>query len=162
MKKLANRLRERLQAYRAKAAPKIEFLRGKALKYREKGLEFWSKVFLDENRHYVAAVSYVPFIGWLFPLYMKEEDGFCQHHAKTGFYAAFVALAVVFTLMLISIFTPREYRVIRLMLTILIYLLYLVYFTFCGYGIRAAIRSEEYRVLERVPAMKKLEELIEL
>jgi hypothetical protein len=41
-------------------------------------------------------------------------------------------------------------------------MLYLVYFTFCGYGIRAAIRKEKYLVLEKVPAMKKLEELIEL
>ncbi len=162
MKKLVNRLRDRLQAYRIKAEPKIEFLRGEALKYRKKGLDLWSKVFLDENRHYVAAVSYAPFIGWLFPLYMKEQDGFCQHHAKNGFYAAFVALSVVLTLMLISVFTPREYRVVRLILTIIIYLLYLAYFTFCGYGIRAAIRREEYRVLEKVPAMKKLEGLIEL
>ncbi len=97
-----------------------------------------------EQERYGAALSYVPFVGWLFPLYLKRESSLCQSHAKQGFILAifFTALAIFFTLF--ETFVPNEWRVLRLALIVIVYVLYGVYFSLCAVGIYMSSREQEF------------------
>jgi hypothetical protein len=140
--------------------------RAKVREYAELGRdrvrEYWRIALLDENAHYMAAAGYIPFIGWLAPLYLKENSAFCQHHGKNGFYVALVAIAIVFALMLLNVFTPRDSRILRLLFIVAIYLAYVAYFTFCGFGVNAAVRKREFPVLDRIPYMDRVIALIQV
>ncbi len=105
---------------------------------------FTNNVFRKESTYFVA-LSYVPFVGWLIPLYLKRDSRRCQDHARQGLLlAAFFTLVILF-LSLFSILLPKEWREIRLALVILIYVVYLLYFTFCTIGIVWALLQKELK-----------------
>lgn len=118
--------------------------------------------FSEEYNKYFAALSFVPFVGWLIPLYLKKEDAFCREQAKTGFYLSLLfttlALAIIFS----GIFLSRDWRVARLINVILVYLVYLVYFGFCGYGIHASINKRYADLIDRIPLIMHLRGMIVL
>jgi hypothetical protein len=128
----------------------------------QKVREAWAEAMKDENSHYLAAAGYFPFIGWLVPVYLKEDDAFCQEHGKTAFYMALVILVAVTTLMLVNLFTTRDYRVIRLIIVILIYLIYFAYFLFISYGMYTSIHRKNFEIPDNIPALNKLRAIIEL
>ncbi len=105
---------------------------------------FTNNVFRKESTYFVA-LSYIPFVGWLIPLYLKRDSRRCQDHAKQGLLlAAFFTLVILF-LSLFSILLPKEWREIRLALVILIYVVYLLYFTFCTIGIIWSLLQKELK-----------------
>lgn len=128
----------------------------------QKVRDTWVMAMKDENSHYLAAAGYIPFIGWLVPVYLKEDDAFCQEHGKTAFYVALVVLTAVTFLMLINIFTTREYRVIRLIIVSFIYLFYLAYLLFISYGLYRSLNRKNLEIPKNIQALDKLRALIEL
>ncbi len=105
-----------------------------------------------EYNKYFAAAAYIPFIGWLIPLYLKKDDPFCREHGKLGFvssvFFAAVALSIFFLYLL---FIPRDWRVLRFLMVLLIYLVYAAYFPFCARGIYTAFLQKklEMRSMEK-------------
>ncbi|HPB83083.1 MAG TPA: hypothetical protein PK200_13685 [Spirochaetota bacterium] len=128
----------------------------------QKVREAWTEAMKDENSHYLAAAGYIPFIGWLVPVYLKEDDAFCQEHGKTAFYMALIVLVAVTTLMLVNLFTTRDYRVIRLIIVISIYLIYLAYFLFISYGMYTSLHRKNFEIPDTIAAWNKLRTIIEL
>ncbi len=51
-----------------------------------------NEIYLPMYNKYFAAMAYLPFIGWLVPLYLKPDDELCQENGRRGF-----VLSVVFT-----------------------------------------------------------------
>lgn len=123
----------------------------------------WKAIaFSEENNNYFAALSFVPFIGWLVPMYLKEENAFCQEQSKYGFYMSLLFTSVVVSLIFLGIFFSRDWRVVRLINVILIYLVYAVYFGFCVYGINESIKNRKAELIDRIPMIGRLRMLIEL
>ena len=111
----------------------------------------------DYNK-YFAAGAYLPFIGWLAPMYLKRDDDDCQAHAKNGLTFAVITVGIVFFLTMITIFLPRDWRLVSLLFVILIYLIYLAYFSLCVLGAVFAVR--EKRLV--IPYLDKYTRFIEL
>ncbi|HON79915.1 MAG TPA: hypothetical protein PK544_15590 [Spirochaetota bacterium] len=122
----------------------------------------WVVAMKDENAHYVAAAGYIPFIGWLLPVYLKKDSSFCQEHGKAAFYIALVILTAVTSLMVFNIFVSREYRIVRLVLVSLIYLLYLLYIIFISYGLHTSLHRKAFGILEKIPVLNRMHTIIEI
>ncbi|MBP7582415.1 MAG: hypothetical protein KBA61_00165 [Spirochaetes bacterium] len=118
--------------------------------------------FSDQYNNYFAAVSFVPFVGWLIPLYLKKDDPFCQDQAKTGFYMALLFTTLALAIIFVGIFLSRDWRVARLIQAILVYLTYLVYFGFCAYGAHASINNRQAELINRIPLVMVLRGMIVL
>jgi cellulose synthase/poly-beta-1,6-N-acetylglucosamine synthase-like glycosyltransferase len=105
---------------------------------------FIDRIFRKESTYFVA-LSYVPFVGWLSPLYLKRESRRCQDHAKQGLLLAAFFTVVILFLSLFNILLSKEWREMRLALVILIYVVYLLYFTFCTIGVVWALLQKELK-----------------
>ncbi|TAL36578.1 MAG: hypothetical protein EPN93_07060 [Spirochaetes bacterium] len=133
-----------LRSYEPVVREKIELVR------RSPGIE--------EYARYYAAAAYIPYVGWLLPLYLKRGHRFCEAHGRNGFTAAVafagVELAVFFLNLL---FVPRDWRPVSFFLVLVIYLLHLAYFTMCAWGMREAYREKNLEI----PVLGKYTGIIE-
>ncbi len=113
---------------------------------------------IEEYSRYYAAAAYIPYVGWLLPLYLKRGNGFCEAHGKNGFTAA-VAFAgfelAVFFLNLL--FIPRDWRPVSFLFIALIYAAHLVYFTLCARGMYEAYHEKSLEI----PVLGKYTGIIE-
>ena len=107
----------------------------------------------EYNRYY-SALAYVPFVGWMLPLYLKRDVRECQFNGKQGLLLAVAAAvpAVVLSILL-YVFLPREWRLVKFLVVILIYLIYLAYFAACVYGIVKSLKDEDTKL--PVPVMER-------
>jgi hypothetical protein len=134
---------------RRKSAPYIE--RYPVLKRIEdytKDPSLMTELYYDSsfNRFYASA-GYIPFAGWLFPLYLKNDDGLCRHHALNGLLLSMVFTSFALFLFLFSlILVPRDWRVLRFSLVVLLYLTYAVYFTICALGACRAVKEKRLEI----------------
>jgi len=128
---------EKIQRLSGGAVRQVAFLKERTAHYAERALS-------DENEQYMAAAAYVPFIGWMLPLYLKPKSDFCQDHGKTGLLLSLFFLALVASLFFINLLiVPRDWRELRFGLVVLIYLSYGLYFPLCGYGIYRAVHGKK-------------------
>ena len=151
---------------RAKIRAKLDTLRTTVRVHNENTLaeavRLKELAFSEEYNNYFAAVSFVPFVGWLIPLYLKKENGFCQEQARTGFYMALLFTTTALSFIFIGIFLSRDWHVARVIDVVLVYLTYLAYFGFCGYGIHASINNRRAELADRIPFIREVRGLIEL
>jgi hypothetical protein len=119
-------------------------------------------IFSDENKYYFAAISFVPFLGWLIPLYLKKEDEFSQYQSKMGFHIALYFTIFPWLLLMITMFSPKEFRIFRLILVIMIYLSHLAYFSVCAYGIRLSINGKKFEIPDNISYITRYLSLIRL
>jgi hypothetical protein len=120
------------------------------------------EIFAEKNRYYFAAVSFVPFAGWLIPLYLKRDDEYAQTQGKIGFYMAFFFTTIITLFFLINLFASKDLRVFRLIMVIFIYLLHLTYFSLCGYGIYLTLHQKKFDLILKIPYVDRFTSLIEL
>jgi hypothetical protein len=104
--------------------------------------DFMYRAFWKESRCF-AALSYIPFVGWLIPLYLKRDSHRCQNHAKQGLLLAAFFTPVILFLSLLNTLLPEDWREIRLALVVLIYGVYLLYFIFCIVGVVWSFNRKE-------------------
>lgn len=124
----------------------------------------WAKetAFSEEYNNYFAAVSFIPFIGWMIPLYLKPHNEFCQKQAKRAFYLAFIFLTIIAILLFVGIFFSRDWRLTRFVHAISIYIVEFTYFGFCIYGARMSILNKDAEIIDKFPFVAQLSNLIEL
>ncbi|MCP4137696.1 MAG: DUF4870 domain-containing protein [bacterium] len=103
-------------------------------------------------------ITYIPFVGWFYPMAMKKEDSFAMHHAKQAFVMAVVFSVVLLFFFGITVFLPTDLRVLRLSIVIIIYLLYVLYFVLCVIGTLKIKAGEEYKF----PFIKKYTDSFEV
>jgi len=80
---------------------------------------------IQDTWYYYAA--YIPFIGWLIPLFTREDNPDAQYHGKTGLILSVVCILSVLFLFLLNFITPIDWRIFRFILVVLIYCLYALY-----------------------------------
>jgi hypothetical protein len=128
----------------------------------EKYTYYRNTIFSDENKYYFAATSFVPFFGWLIPLYLKKEDEFSQYQSKMGFHLALYFAIFPWLLLMLNMFSPKEFRIFRLILVIMIYLSHLAYFCVCAYGIRLSLNEKRFEIPDNISFIARYLNLIRL
>jgi hypothetical protein len=128
----------------------------------EKYSYYRKTIFSDENKYYFAAISFVPFLGWLIPLYLKKDDEFSQHQSKMSFHIALFFTIFPSLLLMINMFLSKEFRILRLILVLMIYLSHLAYFCICAYGIRLSINEKKFDIPDSFSFIARYLRLISL
>ncbi len=77
--------------------------------------------------------TYVPFIGWFFPMTFQKDDPESTHQALQGFLLSVVFTSLLAAVYVLGLMVPGSWRIFRLTLIIMIYVMYLLYFGICGY-----------------------------
>ena len=108
---------------------------------------------------YFAAAAYIPFIGWLVPLYLKPDDALCQENGRRGFVLAVFFLGLAVSLFfLYLIFVPRGWRPVRFALALSVYIVYLSYFIVCAWAVYHLVGEKRLEM----PWLEKYIRLVEL
>jgi len=80
-------------------------------------------------------MAYFPFIGWLIPLYVRENDQLAQYHGKTGLVLSVSCILPALFLFLLNFISPLDWRIFRFILVVMIYCIYAVYAAILTAGI---------------------------
>ncbi len=126
---------------------------------RAKLEHYRNEIYRPMYNKYFAAAAYLPFIGWLVPLYLKPDDALCRENGRRAF-----ALAVFFTgaalalFFLYFIFIPRDWRPVRFALALMVYLVHVVYFSICAWAVYFLLREKRLEI----PWLKKYTHIVEL
>lgn len=108
---------------------------------------------------YFAAAAYIPFIGWLAPLYLKPDDALCQENGRRGLVLAVFFLGTALGLFfLYFILVPRGWRPVRFTLALSVYLVHLAYFSVCAWAVYHLIGEKRLEM----PWLEKYIRLVEL
>jgi hypothetical protein len=168
----AKEFRRYVPIARARATETLLFLKGKTLfayRYVAAFREHWPEIKketlmyaeeLKRLRHssYFAAAAYIPFVGWLIPLYLKRDDPLCQEHGKTGFLCAIVFTGAALSLFFLDLlFVPRDWRIVRLVVACAVYIVYAVYFPLCLRGIYTALQQKKLEIRTMEKYIKRIE-----
>jgi hypothetical protein len=89
---------------------------------------------MPEAMNRFVKVSYVPFVGWLFPMAVRDNGPYALDHARQAFVLALFVLGALMGLFLMMLFIPSAFHVVRLILVMAIYGVYGFYFFLCGLG----------------------------
>jgi hypothetical protein len=82
-----------------------------------------------------ASIAYIPFIGWLIPLYVRENSDICQRSAKQGLILSVSAAAVLIGLFFLELFVPSGFKGLMFALIVLTYIFNICYLTLSAYAI---------------------------
>jgi hypothetical protein len=86
------------------------------------------------NKNYINLFTYFPFIGWILPIGFNSRDEFAVNHGKHALVAALFSVIILVTLTIVSLFVPKSYRTMKLVIVIAIYLILTLYFVLCIIG----------------------------
>ncbi|MEW6528202.1 MAG: hypothetical protein AB1444_16230 [Spirochaetota bacterium] len=118
------------------------------------------KTFCIEHKHQIIlSVAYVPYIGWLYPLYVFE-DAQVQKHAKRGLVYAMTAVAIALAIFIILFMMPRPWRLLRFIFTILLYLNYFVYYAIVTVHVYCIWKKKDFSIPQVENYLEKLEQYI--
>ncbi len=105
----------------------------------------------------LAWLTYIPFIGWLYPFVAMKDDVFAMNHGRRAFVMAVFFTALPVALTFLSVFVPISFRVASLVIAVIIYCSHAVYFGLCIWGFTHLKRGSEWnfppvtRFAEKVP-----------
>jgi hypothetical protein len=93
-----------------------------------------------------AAFGYVPFIGWLIPLYVRDKSEICQKSGKQGFLLSICAASVLMGLFFLELFTPRSFKAVMFALIVLTYLFNICYLTLSAFAMYHTAYGKKFRI----------------
>ena len=121
---------------------KIKNVRRKDLT-KDSIINYAKKIYNDYIKPFdLLKLSYVPFIGWLIPMYLNKDE-FQKYHAKQGFVLAVYFAAACIFLYCFKVFVPERADVVQLFVVVLIYIHHIIYFTLCFLGTKMINRGEK-------------------
>jgi hypothetical protein len=88
-----------------------------------------------------AKLTYLPFVGWMFPMATQGDEELLQNHTRQAFFMASVFTGTIIVLNCMLVLTSLSSVYLRLFFVVLIYLLYLLYFILCIIGTRAVLNA---------------------
>ncbi len=115
---------------------------------------------LEHTREILLSVAYVPYIGWLYPLYAYEHDAEVQKHAKRGLLYAVIAVAIALAIFTLLFMMPRPWRLLRFIFTVLLYINYLVYYAIVTVHIYCIWNKKDFSIPKIEFYLEKLEQYI--
>ena len=100
----------------------------------------------DDSNPYYAAAGYVPFIGWLAPLYLREKSELCQKCAKQGLLLSIYVAAFLFSVFFLDLFIPRSIKIASFVLIVLTYIVNIGYMVISASGMYHAVYGRTIRI----------------
>jgi archaellum biogenesis protein FlaJ (TadC family) len=120
-----------------------------------------TKTFCNNHaREILLSVAYVPFVGWLYPMYAFEHDAQIQTHAKRGLLYAIIAVTIALAIFIILFMMPRPWRLLRFIFTVLLYLNYFVYYAIVTVHIYCIWNKKDFSIPQVENYLEKLEQYI--
>ncbi|MDA3899763.1 MAG: hypothetical protein PF637_04500 [Spirochaetes bacterium] len=93
---------------------------------------------------FISAIGFLPFIGWLFPLYLNRQNDIDQKNAKVSFIISVGVITTSIIITIVDFFSPSTYIIIFFILSTIQYVLLSVYFLF---SLCAAFLAYRQRVI---------------
>jgi hypothetical protein len=100
----------------------------------------------DSDRVYAAA-GYIPFVGWIIPLYARENSELCQKCGKQGLVLSASAALFLLCLFFIDLLLPAGLKAVSFALIVLTYIFNIGYLTLSLY----AMYNAAYMRIVRIP-----------
>jgi hypothetical protein len=94
-----------------------------------------------------AAFGYVPFIGWLVPLYIRDKSEICQKSGRQGFLLSIFAACVLLGFFFLELFIPSGFKIAMFVLIVLTYIFNVCYLTLSAF----AMYHTAYGKVIRIP-----------
>ncbi len=94
-----------------------------------------------------AAAGYIPFVGWLIPMFLRENSDLCQKNARQGLILSIIAAGFLLSLFFIELIVPGNLKVISFILIVLTYIFNIGYLTLSLY----AMYTAAYKRIVRIP-----------
>jgi uncharacterized membrane protein (UPF0136 family) len=145
---MSSKAAQRIQRYRAIIAERL-------VQMRIAVRAFVAYMQRPDSDPVYAAIGYLPFVGWLVPLYLREKSQLCQKSGKQGLVLSLLGAAVLLALFGIELFVPRSLKPLSFSLILLTYIfnagyltlsVYAMYHAFCGRIVRipwVSVQSDE-------------------
>ena len=129
------------QISRLIAAAKVKYIEGKKLFFQ--WIDFMKSA---ESDSWYAAAGYFPFIGWIIPLYVRENSQLCQKSAKQGLLLSLTAAVFLFCMFFIELFIPRSIKIVSFVLIVLTYFFNIGYLVLSATGMYQAVYKRTIRI----------------
>ncbi|HOF32452.1 MAG TPA: hypothetical protein PK624_01015 [Spirochaetota bacterium] len=123
-----NRIKEKINSLKIKLKPAIDYVRS---------LD-WTRI--------LSAFAYFPFIGWIFPLYLKTESENCQKNSREGFYLSAVVSLALTALFLFRIVVASGFSIFLFIITLFHIVGIVSYFAFSVYLIYRTYRFGSFKI----------------
>jgi uncharacterized membrane protein len=91
-------------------------------------------------------LAFFPFIGWVFPLYLKSEDETIQKNAKVGLLLAFYTVSIYIFLIAIEFLLPSVLIHVSYAINSIIYAMLIIYFIILLIGIVFTQNNKVYKL----------------
>ncbi|HOM88663.1 MAG TPA: hypothetical protein PLH80_03700 [Spirochaetota bacterium] len=114
----------------------------------------------EHKQQIIASIAYIPYIGWLYPLYACEGDGVIQKHAKRGLLYAGVFVFAALVLFLLSFILPRSWRLLSFIVTIVLYINYFIYYAIVIIHIFNIWKGKDFSIPKFEIYLEKIEQYI--
>lgn len=147
---------ERLYYYRLTAKKYLDvIIRKGALYYTEA-----ARLGKAHRKEIIATVAYVPYAGWLYPLYFFENDAEIQKHAKRALLYAVCFTAAALTVFLVLFFIPRSWRAVEFLFTIVLYSNYSIYYAIAAVHVWCIWNKKDFSIKKFEIYLEKLEQYV--
>ncbi len=103
-------------------------------------------------------ITYLPFVGWLVPLWKQYENPFIINHVKQAVAAAGFFASCATLLYLVTFFLPPGLKQVKFVIVILIYVLYVFYLGIAIAGTAMIAKEKDFRI----PLLNKFAEKIDI
>jgi len=141
------------QIRRLIAAAKVKYAEGKRLFFQ--WIDFMKS---PDSDPWYAAAGYFPFIGWIIPLYVRENSELCQKSAKQGLLLSLTAAVFLFCMFFIELFIPRSIKIVSFVLIVLTYFFNVGYLALSATGMYHAV----FKKIIRIPVISEKTEKLYL
>jgi hypothetical protein len=123
---------QRIRKYRIIIAERL-------VQFRAAVIRFIAYMQRPDSDPVYAAIGYVPFVGWLIPLYLREKSQLCQKSGKQGLVLSLMAAVTLLALFAIELFVPRSLKPLSFSLILLTYIFNAGYLTLSIYAMYHAL-----------------------
>ena len=100
----------------------------------------------ERSNPYYAAAGYVPFVGWLAPLYLREKSELCQKCGKQGLILSIYIALFLFSVFFVDLFIPRSVKIASFVLIVLTYIVNIGYMAISVSGMYHAVYGRTIRI----------------
>ncbi len=102
---------------------------------------------MNENKsnNYLAALSYFPFIGWIYPYFINKNE-FIYKNARSGLVLSIIAIILTTLFGFLKIFIMSVSSYSAFIITIIIYTFYVAYFVISAIAFYRAYQGKNVNI----------------
>lgn len=100
----------------------------------------------DRSNPVYAATGYFPFVGWLIPLYLRENSELCQRSGKRGLLLSAYAALFLFAIFILELMIPSNLKLASFILIVLTYIFNLCYLSLSAYAMYKTFYQQDVSI----------------